>query len=157
MEPLNGDQIQGAQARLFYFIDDFGRSGASNADLIVDGVVRVSGTTNNPVIINLGSGAHTWQLRGYDNAGNSALSEIRTLTIANGAAPPATLKNPALLQPDLFRFQFDSVAGKNYTVQFSTNSLTWPTLLFTNAAFSSVAVTDHIAAISRLYRVISSP
>jgi hypothetical protein len=157
MEPFNGDQWQGGQVRLFYFIDDRGLSGGSNADVLIDGVVRLAGTTHNPAVLNLSSGAHTWQVRGYDNAGNSALSEIRTLTVVNGAAPPPTLKNTGFLPPNLFRFEFDSVVGKNYTVQFSTNTLTWPTLLFTNAAFSSVAVTDQISEVSRMYRVMNSP
>jgi hypothetical protein len=157
MEPFNGDQIQGGQARLFYFLDDVGLSGPSNVDLIVDGALKIAGTSANPLVVNLTSGAHTWQVRGRDNAGNLALSEIRALNVVNGAAPPATLKNEAFVPPNLFRFEFDSVAGKSYTVQFSTDTLTWPTLFSSNAGFSSIAVTDHIAEISRLYRVISAP
>jgi hypothetical protein len=143
--------------RLFYFLDDVGLSGPSNVDLIIDGALKIAGTSANPLVVNLTSGAHTWQVRGRDNAGNSALSEIRALNVVNGAAPPATLKNEAFVPPNLFRFEFDSVAGKSYTVQFSTDTLTWPTLFSSNAGFSSIAVTDHIAEISRLYRVISAP
>jgi len=157
MEPFDGDQIQGPQARLFYFVDDVGLSGVKNADVIIDGSVRIAGTTSNPILLNLTSGFHTWQIRGYDNAGNSALSEIRTVNVVNGTPPPTTLKNSTWLPPNLFRFQFDSVAGKNYTVQFSTNFATWPTLLLTNATTTSVNVTDQIFAISRIYRVISGP
>ena len=74
-----------------------------------------------------------------------------------GAPPATTLKNQAFVTPNMFRFQFDSVAGKNYTIQFSSNLLSWPTLFLTNAAFSSVAVTDQVIGISRQYRVISGP
>lgn len=157
MEPFNSDQVQGGQVRLFYFLDDYGLSGPSNVDLLIDGVVRIASATNNPLVVNLTSGAHMWQVRGYDNAGNSALSEIRTFTVVNGGPPAAVLKNAAFVAPNFFRFQFDSVTGKNYTIQFSTDALTWPTLLFTNASFSSVAITDQISEISRLYRVVNGP
>jgi hypothetical protein len=159
MEPFNGAQAQYGQVRLFYFVDDYGLSGMKTADVIIDGSVRVAGTTNNPVVLNLSSGAHTWQVRGYDNAGNSALSEIRALTVVGGteSAPALALKDSSMILPNTFSFRFDSVAGKNYTVQFSSNSLTWPTLLVTNAASSSVNVMDRVSSGTRVYRVLSDP
>jgi hypothetical protein len=156
MEPFNGDQVQGAPVRLFYFLDDLGLSGPRNVDLIIDGTVQTAHATANPLIVNLTSGPHTWQLRGYDNAGNSALSEIRTLTVVNGAAPSTTLKNFGMVPPDKFRFDFDSVAGKNYFVQFSTNTTQWPTLFLTNSAATSISVTDTISDLTRIYRVVST-
>ncbi|MDB6058421.1 MAG: hypothetical protein JWO95_2265, partial [Verrucomicrobiales bacterium] len=159
MEPFNGDQIQGPQARLFYFVDDVGLSGVKNADIIIDGSVRVAGTTSNPVLLNLTSGAHTWQVRGYDNAGNSALSEIRTMSVVNGISPPTatTLKNFSINGQNQFVFKFDSVAGANYTVQSSVDTSNWPTLKLTNAATTSVNVTDQISSVTRIYRVLSTP
>ena len=97
--------------------------GADTATLLVDGIPLVAATTNNPIVLYLGTGAHTWQVHGYDKAGNSSLSLIRTFTIANGSAtnPAPMLSSASFMSQRAFNFQFNSVPGQNYSFQFTSD------------------------------------
>jgi hypothetical protein len=154
MEPFSGDSVSGTM-RFFYFIDDAGLSGASNATLLIDGNAVVSHTTNNPIVLNLSGGNHTWQIRGYDNAGNSALSELRLINVTGGTNSPIQLSAPTRLASGKFQFTFNTTPGLSYIVQSATLLTNWQSFLTTNATTNSVTAIDLNATNSmKIYRVI---
>ncbi|MGZ4972289.1 MAG: hypothetical protein ACXWDN_05975, partial [Limisphaerales bacterium] len=115
---------------------------------------------NNPILLNLGTGAHTWQVRGLDKAGNSRLSAIRTFTVVNGSGTntPPVLGSPSFNPPQRFDFRFDSVPGQNYSLQFTTDFSAWTTFALTNASTNVVNASD-VNAINafKFYRVLLGP
>jgi hypothetical protein len=160
MEPFNAEQFPGGQTRFFYFIDDAGASGAAMANLYIDGVVVVMGTTNNPIVLNnISPGQHTWQVRGFDKAGNSALSEIRSFSVAGTQSlSPVQLQALLKLTDTQFQFRFNAATGQNYTIQFTTNLNSWNTLFLTNAKATNAVVTDTSSTnLFRGYRVFVGP
>ncbi|MGZ4961202.1 MAG: CehA/McbA family metallohydrolase [Limisphaerales bacterium] len=160
MSPFDGATVSNQPVRFFYFIDDAGLSGADTATLLIDALPIVSGTTNNPILLNLGTGAHTWQVRGLDKAGNSRLSAIRTFTVVNGSGTntPPVLGSPSFNPPQRFDFRFDSVPGQNYSLQFTTDFSAWTTFALTNASTNVVNASD-VNAINafKFYRVLLGP
>jgi len=159
MEPFNGEQLTSGAARFYYFIDDAGLSGASTATLLIDGVAVVSNTTSNPIAINVSPGAHTWQVKGFDNAGNFGLSEIRSFNIAgNTNRLPVRLELPQRIDNSQFQFRFGATVGQNYTVQATLNLSNWFTLFLTNASITNPTVKDINATNPlRAYRVFVGP
>ncbi len=158
MEPFNGDTVS-SPVRFYVFVDDEGLSGVSSATLLIDGVAAVSNTTNNPIVLNVNPGSHTWQIRGYDQAGNSALSPTRTFTVSGTVSTnPIALSSPLKLSSNRFQFRFTSTPGQNYTVQAAAILTNWFQILLTNAATNSVTVVDSNATNSaRVYRVLQGP
>ena len=159
LEPFNGDQADGNPARFYYNIDDAGLSGPSNATLYIDGVIKIANTTANPISFTLAPGSHTWQVKGCDNAGNWALSELRTVAITGTASnAPIILSAPLSIAPNEFQFQFNATPGQNYTVLSSSNFSTWPSIFVTNAGTNVVNFTDFGASnSSRYYRILRGP
>jgi hypothetical protein len=157
LEPFDAEQV-GNPVRFYYFIDDAGLSGAANATLLIDGIPLVT-TDKNPIVLNLGAGLHTWQIRGFDRAGNSALSELRTLNVVGGTSGASpVLENAEFFLPSEMRFRFSASPGQNYTMQFSTNLANWTTLAATNAETNLVKFTDFDATnFARFYRVLLAP
>jgi hypothetical protein len=102
---------------------------------------------------------HTWRVKAYDRAGNSALSETRTINVSGSQTPlPVRLQSSQKTGPTRFEFRFGSTVGQNYTVQFTTNWSNWLPLLFTNANSTNTVVVDSTATnIMRLYRVFVGP
>ncbi len=84
IEPRDGAELAPGTVSFYYHIDDAGLSGITSASLIIDGQPLLSNLNVNPVIVNLNPGPHTWQVRGFDSAGQQALSEVRTLTVTGG-------------------------------------------------------------------------
>ncbi|MDB6024543.1 MAG: hypothetical protein JWM68_766 [Verrucomicrobiales bacterium] len=158
MEPFNNDPLTAGVTRFYYFIDDAGLSGAATATLLLDGIAVVSDTTNNPIVVSISPGAHTWQIKGFDKAGNNALSEVRSFNVTGNVAPPVRMQLPQRLNNSQLQFRFAAVTGQNYTVQYSTNLTNWITLLLTNTTVTNATVTDFTATNPfRLYRVFVGP
>jgi len=160
MSPFDGATVSNQPVRFFYFIDDVGLSGAATATLLIDGLPVIVGTTNNPILLHLGTGAHTWQVRGFDKAGNSSLSAIRTFTVVNGSGtniqPVLGSLSPVL--PQRFDFQFNSIPGQNYSLQVTSNLTSWTTFALTNAVTNVVRASDVNATLPfRFYRVLLGP
>lgn len=84
IEPPDGGVVP-LGTNLFYFlVDDEGLSGPSNATVYIDGTA-VATTNVSPIAFDLAAGTHTWQVKGYDVAGNAAFSALNTFYV--GAAP----------------------------------------------------------------------
>jgi hypothetical protein len=158
MEPFNGEQVS-SPVQFYYFIDDAGLSGAASATLLVDGVAVVSNVMINPIIFNLSPGDHTWQVRGYDVAGNSGLSELRTIHVTGTVNTNSIVLNlPARISSNRFQFIFNATPGQNYTVQAAAILTNWLPILVTNAATNFVQFVDPNATNAmRVYRVLSGP
>ncbi len=80
IEPPNGSSVS-AGTNLFYFlVDDEGLSGPASATVYIDGA-PIASTSTNPVALNVGQGTHTWQVKGFDVAGNFAFSPLISFTV----------------------------------------------------------------------------
>ena len=158
MEPLAGEQVA-SPVRFYYFIDDEGLSGFSSATLVIDGTPVIANVTNNPIVLNVNPGTYTWQIRGYDQMGNSALSASRTFIVAGSTSTnAAVLSAPTKISNSSFRFRFSAIPGQNYTVQASSLLTNWFPILVTNASTNIVTVVDGAATnAARAYRVFSGP
>jgi hypothetical protein len=160
LSPFDGATVSNQPTRFFYFVDDTGLSGFSTATLLIDGQPAVVATTNNPILLNLNTGSHTWQVRASDNAGNSGISAIRTFTVVNGSGTNTqpVLSSFSFVQPQQFSFQFNSVPGQNYSLQFASNLSAWTTFALTNAATNVVNASDSNAATPfKFYRILLGP
>ena len=106
IEPPNVASVP-AGTNLFYFlVDDEGLSGPASATVYVDGA-GVASTSTNPVALNVTQGNHTWQVEGFDVAGNSAFSPLISFTVGPGSTNPPPLNTvwvddllPAGANPD---------------------------------------------------------
>lgn len=159
MSPFDGATVSTQPVRFFYFIDDAGLSGPDTATLLIDGLPIFVGATNNPILLNLSTGAHTWQVRGFDKAGNASFSVIRTFTVVKGSGTNTqpVLSNFMFTPPQRFDFTFDSVRGQNYSLQFTSNLTSWTTFALTNAVTNEVNATDANASPLKFYRVLLGP
>jgi len=88
-----------------------------------------------------------------DPAGNtsqfSAATPVVTQILLSGVTTP---------EPGQFRLSFNTAAGTNYTIQFSTTLTNWATLFVTNAPTGSFSVVDPNATNAyRFYRVLLGP
>ena len=91
IEPRDGSQVPAGAVRFYYSIDDSGLSGPATATILLDGNAVATGTTGEPLSVTVSPGAHTWQIKGVDRAGNQGLSELRTLTATNGVTVADTV------------------------------------------------------------------
>lgn len=91
IEPPAGSSVP-VGTNLFYFlVDDEGLSGPASATVYIDGAV-IATTNVSPVAFSLAQGPHTWQVHGFDVAGNSAFSAVNSFTV--GPIPVVTNPPP---------------------------------------------------------------
>ena len=84
LEPRPGAQVPGTGVQFHYHIADAGASGPGTASLVIDGNTVVANTYANPITYNLSAGTHTWQIIGFDENGNRAQSDVRTIVATTG-------------------------------------------------------------------------
>ena len=99
IEPRQDYAVQ-SPVHFFYFVDDVGLSGAAGATLYLNGKeVAPAAQSPSPVVLDLGPGDYTWQVRGVDRAGNTAWSKekrFRVLTPEGEEPPGTTPRNSAV-------------------------------------------------------------
>jgi hypothetical protein len=93
IQPANGDSVAQTNVWFSFLVDDLGLSGAASATLLIDGSA-VTNTTASPVSLKLSPGNHTWQVRGLDNAGNSALSTVNSFHVGPPSPPSVSILTP---------------------------------------------------------------
>ncbi|HXT41018.1 MAG TPA: CehA/McbA family metallohydrolase [Candidatus Angelobacter sp.] len=87
IDPPNGASIPAGMNLFYFLVDDEGLSGPASATIYIDGTPAAS-TTTNPIALNLASGPHTWQVKGFDVAGNFAFSPLTSFTVGPGSTSP---------------------------------------------------------------------
>jgi hypothetical protein len=158
MEP-RPDAAVTSPVRLYYFVHDAGLSGARSAKVYVDGIIVSENSLANPLVLDLPPGEHTWEVEGFDHAGNSARSGLnKFVVLPKDDAPRGNL----LLRPlnhtnGLFGFTFTTVPGANYLIEQATTLMDWRSVFRTNAFTPEIQIVESDADNStKMYRVRES-
>ena len=140
IEPF-ADAVVSSPVRFYSFVHEAGLSGAAAANLYVDGQLVSSNALENPVVVELESGDHTWEVEGIDREGNIGRSPTRRLVVA----PRETEVEPVMLNllsrtNAVFGFSFESTPGRTYLIEQATSLFDWRVLLRTNVITQSVTI-----------------
>lgn len=106
----------------------------------------ISGTCN-------AAGTYPFIVRLVDATQTSLFKQLQIVV-----NPRPTLSSPVRTAPNQFRFQVNGVAGQNYTIQASSNLLTWTSIIVTNPQTGAFLVTLGKATNGvSFYRVMVGP
>jgi hypothetical protein len=130
IEPPAGASVP-AGTNLFYFlVDDEGLSGPASATLYIDGTA-VASSSANPFAFRVTPGAHTWQIKGFDVAGNSAFSRLVSFSATGSSGvtnPPAPRNIAGSFSNGQWWVQLNSPGNWLYILERSTNLQDWTPL-----------------------------
>jgi hypothetical protein len=118
--------------------------------LSTNGLISGTPTTN---------GTSSFNARVTDS-NSTSVSKSFTLVVNTNSSPNPILNSAAYLSGGKFQIQFFGIAGKNYTLQMSTNlaSTNWISILITNAPGGFMSIMDpHATNIGRYYRIMVGP
>jgi len=125
-------------------------SGSAKAVLWLDGNPAATNSVGDPFVLNLNQGTHSWQVAGFDKAGNQGWGPIRTLFAVNSRA--ASISRVA----GGVTVNWPSVAGQIYRVVYKTNFTdNWRELSGpVTATASTTTWSDSASGRQRFYQIV---
>jgi hypothetical protein len=138
-----------------------------------NGPYSASSTTDNNGLYSLNVANGSWNVgldcnglssQGYSCPAGQVTNIFNANAVLNFIVPPwlndfrPTLTGPVWLGNGHFQFTFNTVAGLNYTVQYSTNLATWWSWITLGGSGAPLTITDTSAnSPTRVYRVQLTP